>query len=193
MKCENVDFMTAVEILCKNCGMSLPTASDSDELQRKKRERDKIYQILKATTEFYHNNLISNPNSLQAQYLKKRGISDEMIEKCVDMGEISDGYHTFNELYEYRKLYNACLFNEWGKQNLYDVHKSRLHSDGTVPFGNKDYFIVVAELPTGQISNHYHMKDWDLFKIPEKEKSNEYDAHTPQDVTERLKYFLKIL
>ena len=81
MKCENVDFMTAVEILCKNCGMSLPTASDSDELQRKKRERDKIYQILKASTEFYHNNLINNPNSLQAQYLKKRGISEEMIEK----------------------------------------------------------------------------------------------------------------
>ncbi len=81
MKCENVDFMTAVEILCKNCGMNLPTASDSDELQRKKRERDKIYQILKASTEFYHNNLINNPNSLQAQYLKKRGISDEMIEK----------------------------------------------------------------------------------------------------------------
>lgn len=24
--------------------------------------------------------------------------------------EISDGYHTFNELYEFRKLYNATLF-----------------------------------------------------------------------------------
>ena len=81
MKMENVDFMTAVEILCKNCGMQMPTAEDNDEVQRKKKERDKIYQILKATTEFYHNNLINNPNSLQAQYLRKRGISEEMIEK----------------------------------------------------------------------------------------------------------------
>ena len=44
-----------------------------------------------------------------------------------DMGEVSDGYHTFNELYEYRLLYNASLFNEFAKQNLYDVHKSKRH------------------------------------------------------------------
>ena len=46
MKSENVDFMTAVEILCKNCGISMPTNADTDEMQRKKRERDKIYKIL---------------------------------------------------------------------------------------------------------------------------------------------------
>ena len=80
-KVENVDFMTAVEILCKNCGMSLPTNTDNEEMQKKKRERDKIYQILKASTEFYHKNLKNNPNSLQAKYLKNRGISEEMIEK----------------------------------------------------------------------------------------------------------------
>ena len=81
MKSENVDFLTAVEILCKNCGMQMPTAGDNEEMQRKKRERDKIYQILKSATEFYHNNLLNNPNSLQAQYLKKRGINEDMIEK----------------------------------------------------------------------------------------------------------------
>lgn len=80
-KVENVDFMTAVEILCKNCGMQMPSNTDNEEMQRKKRERDKIYQILKSSTEFYHNNLKSNPNSLQAKYLKSRGISEEMIEK----------------------------------------------------------------------------------------------------------------
>ena len=81
MKMENVDFLSAVEILCKNCGMQMPTNSDNDEMQKKKKERDKIYQVLKSSTEFYHNNLLSNPNSLQAQYLKRRGISEEMIEK----------------------------------------------------------------------------------------------------------------
>ncbi len=81
MKVENVDFMTAVEILCKNCGMQLPSVSDNDEMIRKKKERDKIYQILKNATEFYHKNLKNNPDSLHAQYLKKRGINDEMIDK----------------------------------------------------------------------------------------------------------------
>ena len=107
-----------------------------------------------------------------------------------DMGEVSDGYHTFNELYEYRMLYNAALFNEFAKQGLYDVHKSRKHSDGEYPFGNSKWFIVMAELPTGQISNHYEMKDWDLFDIPEKETANKWDRHTPKDVTERLRRFL---
>ena len=107
-----------------------------------------------------------------------------------DKGNISDGYHTFNELYEYRLLYNASMFNEFAKQNLYDVHKSKLHSDGTIPFGDENWFVVQAELPNGQISNHYEMKDWDLFQIPEKEKANPYDGHTPQDVAKRLREFL---
>ena len=108
----------------------------------------------------------------------------------VDMGEVSDGYHTFNELYEYRMLYNAALFNEFAKQGLYDVHKSRKHSDGEYPFGDSNWFIVMAELPTGQISNHYEMKDWDKFQIPEKPLANKWDEHSPRDVAERLTSFM---
>ena len=82
------------------------------------------------------------------------------------------------------------MFNELAKQNLYDVHKSKRHSDGEVPFGDSNWFIVMAELPTGQISNHYKIKDWDLFQIPEKEKANAWDGHTPKDVSGRLRKFL---
>ncbi len=103
-------------------------------------------------------------------------------------GETSDGYHTFNELYEFRKAYNVALFNEWGRyDNLsYEVHKSWKHHDGELCFGG-GWFIVVAVLPSGQISNHYEAKDWDLFKIPEKEKALfEFDGHTSEDVINRL-------
>ena len=35
------------------------------------------------------------------------------VKELIDQGcDISDGYHTFNELYEFRKLYNAALFNQ---------------------------------------------------------------------------------
>ena len=112
-----------------------------------------------------------------------------LVEEEIDMGEISDGYHTFNELYEYRMLYNAALFNEFAKQGLYDVHKSRKHSDGEYPFGDSNWFIVMAELPTGQISNHYEMKDWDKFQIPEKPLANKWDEHSPRDVADRLTSF----
>lgn len=128
-------------------------------------------------SKFYSN---SHPYTINV-----REISDNMEDK----GNISDGYHTFNELYEYRLLYNASMFNELAKQGLYDVHKSKRHSDGEECFGG-GWFIVQAQLPTGQISNHYEMKDWDLFQIPEKEKANIWDGHTPQDVAKRLREFL---
>ena len=98
----------------------------------------------------------------------------------------SDGYHTFKELYEFRKVYNAALFNEWAKLGNYFVHKSWKHYDGKLCFGG-GWFIVVAVLPSGQISNHYEDKDWDLFKIPETPAAMfEFDGHTPQDVLNRL-------
>lgn len=100
----------------------------------------------------------------------------------------SDGYHTFKELYEFRLLYNAHLFNEWAAQDKYDVHKSQRHNDGELCFGRDDYFVVVATLPTGQISNHYPMSDWDLFKCEAVEKAkSEWDGHTSQDVATRLR------
>ena len=115
----------------------------------------------------------------------------ERIKKILnDIGEFSDGYHTFNELYDYRKAYNPAFLNELAKRGLDEVHKSRLHSDGEIPFGDPNWFIVMAELPTGQISNHYEMKDWDLFDIPEKERANTWDGHSQQDVYERLVNYL---
>ena len=105
--------------------------------------------------------------------------------------EVSDGYHTFDELYEYRKSYNAALFNEWNKIGQFNVHKSIRHNDGELCFGG-GWFIVVAVLPTGQITNHYKMDDWDLFKIEESEKAKiPYDGHTPIDALERLNAFIK--
>lgn len=104
--------------------------------------------------------------------------------------DTSDGYHTFNELYRFRMLYNAALFNEWAAYNKYDVHKSIRHSDGEACFGG-GWFIVVALLPAGYISNHYELKDWDLFQIPTREFAAEWDGHTASDVADRLEDLLK--
>lgn len=88
---------------------------------------------------------------------------DKIFEK-LDMGNVSDGYHTFNELYRYRMLYNAAFFNELAKGDV-KVCKSHKHYDGEECFGG-GWFIVMAELPTGQISNHYENRYWELFNIP---------------------------
>lgn len=101
---------------------------------------------------------------------------------------ISDGWHTFGELYEFRKMYNAAYFNLLTKNGLCSVHKSWKHNDGEYCFGSeRKWFIVSAMLPTGLVSNHYKAKDWDLFDVPEVEKALfEFDGHTGEDVLVRL-------
>lgn len=104
-----------------------------------------------------------------------------------DANLISDKYHTFGELYEFRKLYNAALFNAWAQVGLYEVHKSYRHNDGEKCFGSDDWFIVVAVLPGGQISNHYKACDFHLFDIPFVSKAlYPFDGHTSSDVLNRL-------
>lgn len=117
----------------------------------------------------------------------------EALEKALMItGDTSDGYHTFRELYEYRRVYNALLFNEWAKTGKHDVHKSKLHSDGELCFGG-GWFIVVAELPMGQVSNHYKLEHWDEFDIPVRELPATYDGHTPQIALDRMKALLAVL
>jgi len=111
-----------------------------------------------------------------------------------EIGQVSDGYHTFDELYYYRMLYNAAFLNElaWYEDNAvsFNIYKSKRHHDGEECFGG-GWFIVMVDLPTGQLSNHYEMKYWDLFKIPEKEIADEWDGHTPQIAAERLRKFIE--
>lgn len=142
-----------------------------------------------------HKNFFFIPIHIQEQAEEMEAEQSKVTENT------SDGYHTFKELYEFRKAYNVALFNEWGKkrqgkftpewgvidwQPQYDVHKSWRHNDGELCFGG-GWFIVVAVLPSGQISNHYKAEDWDLFKIPEVEKAKyPFDGHTGSDVINRL-------
>ena len=107
-----------------------------------------------------------------------------------DKSQISDGYHTFAELYDYRRVYNAMLVNEYAKQGLYNVHKSWKHNDWQECFGG-GWFVVQMELPTGQISNHYEAKHWNEFQCEEQEVSDAWDGHTPQQALERMMQFLK--
>lgn len=138
------------------------------------------YEIEKRNLSNYHTTTEGYEEELYA-------IIDSLQQEQVDMGEVSDGYHTFNELYYYRMLYNAAFFNLLPK---WWVHKSKRHHTGEECFGG-GWFIVMAELPTGQISNHYELKDWDLFQVPEKEIADEWDGHTPQEAAERIRKYLQ--
>lgn len=109
--------------------------------------------------------------------LEQKAIDDELCRS----GEASDGYHTFNELYDFRREYNAALVNS----GIWKAHKSHRHHSGELCFGG-GWFIVMIETPFGQISNHYENKYWDEFHCEEKEFADEWDGHTEKDVIARL-------
>lgn len=95
-----------------------------------------------------------------------------------------DVYHTMSEIYEYRMLYNAHAAVGWLAAGI-PVVKSRRHSDGEECFGG-GWFIVTADLPTGQVSNHYRDEHWLLFEVPEVDLAPEWDGHTPAIAADRL-------
>lgn len=99
---------------------------------------------------------------------------------------LNEQNETIQELYDFRLVYNALLFNEWAKNGKYEVYKSKRHYDGELCFDG-EWFIVVGILPTGQVTNHYPIRNWNEFKIPEYEKvKDKFDGHTSTDVLLRL-------
>lgn len=58
------------------------------------------------------------------------------LDDTVDIGELSDGYHTFNELYEHRILLFLALMKTSANDSLVkDYGWSKRHSDGELCFG----------------------------------------------------------
>lgn len=108
----------------------------------------------------------------------------EQVARCLvdgasTMGEISDGYHTFNELYDHRAVLFAVICNE----HPHLAWKSKLHHTGDM---FDDMFIVGLNTSHGQISYHYDMKMWDLFVVPDLDRAPKWDGHTPADAVKRL-------
>lgn len=106
--------------------------------------------------------------------------------KELDTNLISDGYHTFGELYDHRIALFIALSNLLARlgSSEYPVWKSRAHHDGTMFEG---WFIAGIGLKSGkQISYHLPLADWDKLRSAEMIMAPEWDGHTPADVVERL-------
>lgn len=99
---------------------------------------------------------------------------------AADVEKMSDGYHTFADLYEQRLILSAAL----AKNNPH-AWKSKRHEDGSVPFGG-GWFIMGFDTDEGCYTYHYELKDWDLFQCEELDKGRPWDGHTSKDVRRLL-------
>ena len=94
-------------------------------------------------------------------------------EDCI--GQVSDGYHTFNELYYHRMTLFAVICNTYKEK----AWKSWKHHDDTM---YDDFFIVGISTSKGDYTYHYHKDNWDVFKVKEISNAPEWDGHTPSDI-----------
>lgn len=105
-------------------------------------------------------------------------------EPCENMGEVSDGYHTFNQLYHQRAVLFATIVNNFKHHSW----KSLKHEDGKYCFdSNGKWFIVGIDTPKGSYTYHYETdKYWNMFDCEVLECGKHWDGHTEEDVTRLL-------
>lgn len=115
------------------------------------------------------------------------------IEGDIDTGKISDGSHTFDELYDHRIILfiKLCTF-------LYRLHdelacgnpiwRSKKHSDGKLAFGGNWFVLGIGETPGKQITYHIPISYWEkTYFAKTLVQAPDFDGHTSKDVLERLK------
>lgn len=119
-----------------------------------------------------------------------------LIKDGVDTNKISDGYHSFGELYEHRIQLHIALCYQLhlrrinGSDKILDfdqeVWRSTLHSDGSSFDG---WFLLgIGKKSGNQITYHLPASMWDNTHFAETlQRSPEFDGHTPNDVLIRIK------
>lgn len=115
---------------------------------------------------------------------------NDLIKNGVNTNDISDGYHTFGELYEHRiQLFIALCRAAFYYPGLYSdsaVWKSKRHSDGSERDG---WFIMgIGTYKGTQMTYHLPIAKWEECDFAcTYDKAPEFDGHTSVDVLQRLK------
>ena len=98
-------------------------------------------------------------------------------------GQVSDGYHTFGELYEHRCLLFVALLG-WQSGTF----KTLRNDKGEEWPG---WFIAGFNSPVGQVTYHLPAELWDLVDGDIIERNEDYDGHTAADVAQRLRKLIE--
>jgi hypothetical protein len=150
---------------------------DVADLIEEKSDFDGLTEAINRLAEYEDSGL--SPEQLQ-ELAKAKAEGRLVVLPETGIGDLSDGYHTFNELYHHRAILFSVICNEHPDISW----KSKLHHDGTMFDG---MFIVGINTPEGQATYHYDINPyWDMFRVRELEKAPEWDGHTSEQAIERI-------
>lgn len=99
----------------------------------------------------------------------------------MELAEVSDGYHTFSELYEHRFALFVALC-----KRVDNVWRAKKHADGTM---YKGWFVMgIGEARGEQIIYHLPLSKWTVTNFAKTYKlAPLWDGHTSHDVIKRLR------
>ena len=115
-------------------------------------------------------------------YITRIGGSMKFEFDVENIGQVSDGSHTFDELYYHRMMLFAIICNTYKNK----AWKSWKHEDNTM---YDDYFIVGITTPKGDYSYHYHKDHWSKFNVKELDNAPKWDGHQPKDIDRLFSLF----
>lgn len=166
MKYENVSFIEAVKIVANKVGMDIHIASKNSYANDKNKA---LYEVLELSNKYYMN-VLNTKNGIEAKkYLKKRGITEEII-KDFKIGlstNEKDSLYQFltGQNYKTDNIDEVGLINKSGI-NIYDTFSNRI----MIPITNTNGQIVGY---TGRIyhgeneAKYINSKETSLYKKSE--------------------------
>ncbi len=185
---ENVSFIEAVSIVANKCGMELSQATLKSNTSQIFKEE---YEIMKLSQKFFQNNLRTDVGKVAVQYLKERGINDDII-KEFGIGLSIDSNDSLMTLltkknYDQKMLIDIGLVNN-ANGKTYDMFSRRI----TFPLWDKDGNIVgfSGRIYRGEkeVSKYMNSKESKIFKKGE----TLYNYHNAKDAAKREKKIIVV-
>ncbi len=125
---KNMSFMEAVQFVAEKAGLEIPQEEETPEKRELRRKFETGYAVLKETAKFYRDCLVSGQFPLPVDYLKSRGIDDNIIKKF-GFGYSPDYDSLVARLVERGFSEESMLFAgvvRRGKNGVYDAEAKRL-------------------------------------------------------------------
>ncbi len=127
---ESLDFFDAVKLLAEKAKMEIPSITyEDDRIKEQKIKKETALAILKDTARFYANNLRNGKCQAHKDYIAKRGLSDEILNKF-GIGASLD-YESLPEFlkskgYKYDDMVSSGAVAVSSKGRYYDALAGRL-------------------------------------------------------------------
>lgn len=180
---ENVTFIEAVKIVASKVGIELDAGIKDTS------KYDKHYEAVELALKFYQNNLKSKDGKKASDYLKQRGINEEIIEEF-NIGYAPSNYDTITKLLV-NKGFDEQLLIDVGLANrgntTYDLFRNRItfpiHNSSGKPIGfSARIYEDVNE------AKYINTKETVIFK----KGRTLFNYHRAQNEARRKKYLLVV-